>query len=198
MVIVNNANVARVHVVRVYAAYYEITNENRREDHGEEDNMNAYEWVYDTFPDFDLFIPERSTNPDFDACWTEGAYDTQENANEEQLVMMDQLSYYVPPHIRAYHVCIEPCDIHMQPVLAQDIQNNNIQNNNQDNIQDNNQDNIQNNIQDNIQDNIQNNIQDNPQVNNQDDDIMEDLGIFFEQEDIQDNNQLNNPLNPRL
>jgi len=111
------------YIIRVYASYYIITNENAHEDHGEEDNRNAFEWAQDAYinpTDTDLYIPEPSTNSDFEACWTIAAYEAQEDAEEALYSVNDWLNQDVPAHIRAYHAVVEQHEVELEEPIIQE------------------------------------------------------------------------------
>jgi len=111
------------YVIRVYASYYIITNEYTREDHGERDNRNAFEWAQDAYADLtnpESFMPEPSTNSDFEACWTIAAYEAQEDAEEALNNVNDWLNQDVPAHIRAYHAVIEQHDVEVEEPIIQE------------------------------------------------------------------------------
>lgn len=108
--------ITRVYVIRVYATYHEVVNENHPEDHGEEDNMEAFVWAQDAYAfNSETAMPERSSNPEFHACWTVGAYQTSVDGQQAEQSVLDWIYQNVPAHIRAYHVVTEHHDMVMGP-----------------------------------------------------------------------------------
>jgi len=111
----------RVYMVRTYASYYNIVNENNPHDHGARDNTDAYIWIHDIEPDDpDMAMPEPSTTPNFDASWIVGVFQTENDAHEAYEATMNML-IQKPDHVRNYNVMIEPIDM----IIAQNAQDDN-------------------------------------------------------------------------